>query len=233
MRALRTIGAVLRAAAGLDRQQRRHLHRGRIEVARDERFAPGISGPGAAARTARALRRASSRGVEESSKARIRRLRFEQSHFGTSHSRCKTMKRIWRGPKECTQPLDWSHAIYHKGASKEDKTHGGMRSANEKAPRQTRGIENAAVTLMRELQLHRMPAAKALQWTILTAARASETLGATRSEIKSPSEFARLAKLPNHLVDGETWGCAGRTNEGGKGASHYLFTGDPCPHRRM
>ena len=58
---------------------------------------------------------------------------------------------------------------------------------------------------MRELQLHRMPAAKALQWTILTAARASETLGATRSEIKSPSEFARLAKLPDHLVDGETW----------------------------
>jgi hypothetical protein len=43
-----------------------------------------------------------------------------------------------------------------------------------------------------------------LQWTIPTAARASETLGATRSEIKSPSEFAPLAKLPNHLVDSET-----------------------------
>ena len=116
------------------------------------------------------------------------------------------MKRIRRGVEGCTQPLDWSHGIYHKGAGEEDKTHGGMRSANEKGPARNAGqSENAAVTLMRELQLHRMPAAKALQWTILTAARASETLGATRSEIKSPSEFARLAKLPNHLVDGETW----------------------------
>jgi hypothetical protein len=41
--------------------------------------------------------------------------------------------------------------------------------------------------------------------TILTAARASETLGATRSEIKSPSEFARIAKLPSSLVEGDTW----------------------------
>ena len=31
-RALRTIGAVLRAAAGLDREQRRNLHRARIEI---------------------------------------------------------------------------------------------------------------------------------------------------------------------------------------------------------
>jgi integrase len=58
---------------------------------------------------------------------------------------------------------------------------------------------------MRELQLHGTPAASALQWTILTAARASETLGAVRSEIKSPSEFARLTRLPNHFIDGETW----------------------------
>jgi integrase len=56
---------------------------------------------------------------------------------------------------------------------------------------------------MRELERHGTPAARALHWTILTAERAS--LGSTRSEIKSPSEFARLAKLPNHLVHGETW----------------------------
>ena len=49
------------------------------------------------------------------------------------------------------------------------------------------------------------PAARALQWTILKAARASETLGATRSEIKSSIEFAQLAKLPISLVQGETW----------------------------
>jgi len=59
--------------------------------------------------------------------------------------------------------------------------------------------------LMRELQLLGSPAARALQWTILTAARASETLGATRSEIKLPSERARIAKLPTSLVEGETW----------------------------
>jgi integrase len=59
--------------------------------------------------------------------------------------------------------------------------------------------------LMRDLQLHDSPASRALRWTILTAARASETLGATRSEIKSPNEFARLARLPAHLAQGETW----------------------------
>jgi integrase len=37
------------------------------------------------------------------------------------------------------------------------------------------------------------------------AARASETLGATRSEIESPSEFARIAKLPISLIEGDTW----------------------------
>ena len=59
--------------------------------------------------------------------------------------------------------------------------------------------------LMRELQMHDSSAARALQWTILTAARAGETLGATRSEIKSASEFARIAKLPTNLVKGEIW----------------------------
>jgi integrase len=58
---------------------------------------------------------------------------------------------------------------------------------------------------MRELQrLNSLPA-KALQWTILTAARAGETLGATRSEIKSSKEFARIAGLATDLVQGETW----------------------------
>ena len=129
------------------------------------------------------------------------------------------MKRIRRGVEGCTQPLDWSHGIYHKGAGEEDKTRGGMRSANEKGPATNAGhSENAAVTLMREL--HCMDAAaKALQWTILTAARASETLGATRSEIKSPSEFARLAKLPNHLLMVKSGLCR-RTNEGGK--EHHI-----------
>jgi integrase len=58
---------------------------------------------------------------------------------------------------------------------------------------------------MRELQMHCSSPARAPQWTILTAARAGEALGATRSEIKSASEFARIAKLLSDLVQGETW----------------------------
>ena len=58
---------------------------------------------------------------------------------------------------------------------------------------------------MHELRMHDSSAARALQWTVLTAARAGETLGATRSEIKSAREFARIAKLPVNLVQGETW----------------------------
>ena len=70
-------------------------------------------------------------------------------------------------------------------------------------------------TLMRELQMHDLPAARALQWTILTAARAGETLGATRFEIKSASEFAHIAKLPTNLVKGEIWAVpAERMKEG-------------------
>ena len=49
------------------------------------------------------------------------------------------MKRIRRGVEGCTQPLDWSHGIYHKGAGEEDKTSGGMRSANEKGPAKIAG----------------------------------------------------------------------------------------------
>ena len=61
-RALRTIGAVFRAAAGLDREQRRDLHLGGIEMAIGGRSARGTSAPGTAARTARGPPRASSRG---------------------------------------------------------------------------------------------------------------------------------------------------------------------------
>jgi integrase len=69
--------------------------------------------------------------------------------------------------------------------------------------------------LMRELQTHGSSAARALQWAILRAARAGEMLGATRSEIKSASEFARIAKLPVNIVQGETWVVpAGRMKEG-------------------
>jgi integrase len=59
--------------------------------------------------------------------------------------------------------------------------------------------------LMRELQMDDSSPAKALQWTILTAARTAETLGATRLEIKSPEEFARIARQPIRLIEGDTW----------------------------
>jgi integrase len=59
--------------------------------------------------------------------------------------------------------------------------------------------------LMRELGAIGSSAAKALQWTILTTARAGETLGATRSEIKSPLEFSMLSQLAARFVQGETW----------------------------
>jgi len=59
--------------------------------------------------------------------------------------------------------------------------------------------------LMRVLQVDDSSSAKALQWTILTAARTAETLGATRPEIKSPKEYAQIAKLSTHLIGGDTW----------------------------
>jgi integrase len=75
-------------------------------------------------------------------------------------------------------------------------------------------------TLMRDLQLLGSPASRALQWTILTAARAGEALGATRSEIKLPNEFARLARLPAHLAQGETWVIPAERMKEGK--EHYV-----------
>ena len=62
MRALRAIGAVLRTAAGLDRQQRRDLHLGWDRNGAVDASARETSGRETAARTARAPPRASSRG---------------------------------------------------------------------------------------------------------------------------------------------------------------------------
>ncbi len=55
---------------------------------------------------------------------------------------------------------------------------------------------------------------------VLTAARAGETLGATRSEIKSSSEFARIAGLAIDLVLGETWVVPAERMKEGK--EHYV-----------
>jgi integrase len=80
---------------------------------------------------------------------------------------------------------------------------------------------------MRELRLLDSSPARALQWTILTAARAGETLGATRSEIKSPNEFARIAGLATTLVQGETWVVPAERMKEGK--EHYV----PLPHATL
>ena len=58
---------------------------------------------------------------------------------------------------------------------------------------------------MHALQREGSSPARALQWTILTAARTAETLSATRSEIKSPAEYASIAKLPIQLIGGDIW----------------------------
>jgi hypothetical protein len=59
---------------------------------------------------------------------------------------------------------------------------------------------------MRELRLHSTPAAQAPCSGPTPQQRAREG-GARcdRSEIKSSSELEQIAKLPNHLVQGETW----------------------------
>jgi integrase len=105
--------------------------------------------------------------------------------------------------------LDWAKAMgYRESAENVARRRGHMEYLLGTAPkaRHHAALPWADVPiLMRDLQLLDSPASRALQWTILTAARASETLGATRSEIKSPGEFARLVKLPSHLAQGETW----------------------------
>ena len=89
-------------------------------------------------------------------------------------------------------------------------------SAIPKAKHHTALPWNEVPALMRELEVHDLSAARALQWTILTAARAGETLGATRSEIKSASEFARMANLPKDTVRGEIWVLAAERMKEGK-----------------
>ena len=59
--ALRAVRAVLRTRAGLDREQRAHLHRARLVMRADARAARGTAAPRTASRTAIRLRRASSR----------------------------------------------------------------------------------------------------------------------------------------------------------------------------
>ena len=105
--------------------------------------------------------------------------------------------------------LDWAKAMgYRESAENVARRRGHMEYLLGAAPK---AKHHAALpwpevpVLMRELQMLDSSEARALQWTILTAARAGETLGATRSEIKSASEFARLAGLPVNLVQGETW----------------------------
>jgi integrase len=105
--------------------------------------------------------------------------------------------------------LDWAKAMgYHDPTENIARRRGLMEYLLGAAPKAKHhsALPWAEVpVLMRELQsLNSLPA-KALQWTILTAARAGETLGATRSEIKSPKEFARIAGLTADLVQGATW----------------------------
>jgi integrase len=105
--------------------------------------------------------------------------------------------------------LDWAKAMgYRAGEENVARRRGHMEyllSGIPKAKHHAALPWNEVPALMRELQMHESSAARALQWTILTAARAGETLGATRSEIKLASEFARIANLPMDLVQGEIW----------------------------
>jgi integrase len=105
--------------------------------------------------------------------------------------------------------LDWAKAMgYRESAENVARRRGHMEYLLGIAPK---AQHHAALpwpevpALMRDLQSLDSPASRALRWTILTAARAGETLGATRSEIKSPSELAQLAKLAAHLAQGEIW----------------------------
>ena len=105
--------------------------------------------------------------------------------------------------------LDWAKAMGHRAAEKNVARRRGhmeyLLSAIPKAKHHTALPWNEVPALMRELEVHDSSAARALQRTILTAARAGETLGATQSEIKSASEFARMANLPKDTVRGEIW----------------------------
>ncbi len=125
VRALRAIGAVLRAAAGLDRQQRRNLHLGGFEILPGARFARGTSVPGTADRTARAPRRASSRGGRQRRSPRprlvARTLAAAESEsprvLSLCHSHASRVRRAtvaWIGSNQnpCTGP-GWNVALIH------------------------------------------------------------------------------------------------------------------------
>jgi integrase len=101
--------------------------------------------------------------------------------------------------------LDWAKAMgYRDSPENVARRRGHMEyllSAVPKAKHHA-ALPWLEVPALHELRMHDSSAARALQWTVLTAARAGETLSATRSEIKSASEFARIAKLPVNLVEG-------------------------------
>jgi integrase len=105
--------------------------------------------------------------------------------------------------------LDWAKAIgYRPGGENIARRRGHMEfllSAVPDAKHHAALPWSEVPELMRELHMDDSSPAMALQWTILTAARTAETLGATRPEIKSPKEYARIAKLPIHLIEGDTW----------------------------
>ncbi len=105
--------------------------------------------------------------------------------------------------------LDWAKAMGYRAAERERRSasrpHGVPVKCYSESETSFCASMDEVPALTRELEVHDSSAARALQWTILTAARAGETLGATRSEIKSASEFARIANLPRSLVQGEIW----------------------------
>jgi integrase len=105
--------------------------------------------------------------------------------------------------------LDWAKAMgYRDSGDNLARRRGHMEyllGAPPKAKHHAALPWDEVPTLIQELRTLGSVPANALQWTILTAARAGETLGAQRSEIKSPSDFARLANLNASHVLGEVW----------------------------
>jgi integrase len=104
--------------------------------------------------------------------------------------------------------LDWAKALGYRGGENPARRRGHMEHLLDELPK---AKHHAALpwsdvpALMCDLQAEDSTAAKALAFTILTAARTSQTLRATRSEIKSPEQYAKIAKLPVHAIRGDTW----------------------------
>jgi integrase len=105
--------------------------------------------------------------------------------------------------------LDWAKAIGHRREGENIARRRGhmefLLSAVPQAKHHAALPWSEVPELMRALQREGSSPAMALQWTILTAARTAETLGATRSEIKPPAAYASIAKLPIQLIGGDTW----------------------------